>query len=67
MGNTLGETLPKEIERVQGLITIYESIPNGIFAATMMKRDIQKAHKAIMEDDLAEMIISYEDLKGWKE
>lgn len=33
---TLGEALPKEIERVQELIGLYEALPNGvgIFEAT---------------------------------
>lgn len=65
--STLGEALPKEIERVQELIKLYESVPNGQFAATMMRMDIHAAHKAMIEGDLPGMITAFNDLKGYKE
>ena len=64
---TLGEALPKEIERVQEIIKLYESIPNGHFAASLMRADIQNAQQAMMEGNLPLMLAIYQDLKEWKE
>lgn len=65
---TLGDALPKEIERCQRLLTQYEAIgPAGIFGATMIRADIAKAHKAMMEGDVVAMIQVYESLKGFSE
>lgn len=67
MSETLGEALPKEIERVQGIIALYKSCPGGIFAATLMEQDVKRAHKAMMEGDLPEMIAVYQELKEWED
>jgi len=65
---TLGEALPLEIERVWEIVREYESLPNGCGkpAAFIMKQDISKAHKAMIEGDLPGMIAAYQDLKEWK-
>ena len=64
--NTLGDALPKEIERCQELLVIYAEIGSaGTFAATMIKQDIASAHKAMMNGDLPAMIKSYESLKDY--
>ena len=60
---TLGEALPREMARVRDLLPLYDAIPTGIFAATMMqvsacgKRDTRgfrraEVHIAIQEVDL---------------
>lgn len=64
--SSLGEALPKEIERVQELIKDYESVPMGHIAATLMKQDIKKAHDAMMSGDLPGMLAAYEELKGYE-
>lgn len=64
---TLADALPEQITRVQGIITQYKSVPNGQFAAALMQQDIDAAHKAMMEGDLAAMIAVYKDLSEWKE
>jgi|GEM_PF-996166 len=64
---TLGEALPKEIARVQGIIALYRSVPNGQFAAALMQQDIYAVQKAMMEGDLAGMIAAYKSLSEWKE
>lgn len=64
---TLGDVLPEQIDRVEGLIALYRSVPNGQFAAALMQQNIDAAHKAMMEGDLAGMIAAYQDLKGWKD
>jgi hypothetical protein len=63
---TLGEALPLEIERVQELIKDYESVPNGNFAAAMMRSDIKAARIAILNGDLAEMVRSHITLKEYE-
>lgn len=62
---TLGEALPKEIERVQEMIPAYESAPLGFIAAGFMKADIQRAHRAMIEGDLPTMIAVYQSLKEY--
>ena len=67
-GSSLGDALPNEIERVQNLIPIYESIgPAGGFAIAMMKRDLMAASEAMIGGDLVGMLRAYESLKGYKE
>lgn len=63
---SLAEALPLEIHRVQDMIPEYESVPFGSIAAQLMKTDIEKAHKAMMEQDVVAMIEVYNDLKGYK-
>ncbi|WP_312942882.1 hypothetical protein [Oscillibacter sp.] len=64
---TLGDALPEQIARVQGIITIYRSVPNGQFAAALMQQDIDTAQKAMIKGDLPGMIAAYESLSEWKE
>lgn len=64
---TLAEALPKEIERVQELIKEYESVPMGFIAASLMRKDVELALKAIISGDIVGMVIIYKHLKEWKE
>lgn len=64
---TLGDALPAEIQRVQRIMDLYNSVPNGQFAAALMAQDIASAHKAMMEGDLPGMIAAYRELRTWKE
>ena len=62
---TIGDQLPKEIERCQELLGIYKSLgPVGVFGHAMISADIAEAHKAMMEGDLVGMVQAYEKLKG---
>ena len=64
-GSTLGDALPREIERCQELLVAYAEIgPAGAFGAAMIRADIAAAHKAMMEGDVVAMIRAYEALKG---
>lgn len=63
---TLGDALPKEIERCQELVALYKTIPTGAFGAAMIQNDIKAAHKAMMEQDLPAMIRAYNALKECK-
>ena len=63
--STLGDALPREIERCQELLVAYAEIgPAGAFGAAMIRADIAAAHKAMMEGDVVAMIRAYEALKG---
>lgn len=67
MSDTLADALPKEIDRVQGLIPLYEEIgPAGRFALAMMKASLKQANRAIMNGDTVGMIAAYKDLEGYK-
>lgn len=65
MSETLGEALPREIERVQEIIREYELVPGGQIAAYLMKQDIKRAHDSMISGDLAGMISAYESLKEY--
>lgn len=63
--STLADALPREIERVQELIPIYESVSMGFIAAGMMRESIKRAHAAMVSGDVVAMLRVYEDLKGY--
>lgn len=64
---SLGEELPKEMKRVRDeLLPIYDAIPTGIFAATLMRAALDRATKALAEGDVVEMIRVYEELRDFK-
>ena len=50
MTESLAEALPKEQERVREIVAIYDTVPNGHFAAAMMRQSLA----------------AYEDLKGYE-
>lgn len=63
--SSLGDELPKEIERCQELLTAYAEIgPAGNLGAAMIKQDISRAVKALASGDVVEMMRAYEALKG---
>jgi hypothetical protein len=64
--DTLADALPREIERVQEIIKVYEETPAGHLAAAMMRADIKRAHEAMMSGDLAGMISAYQALKEYE-
>lgn len=68
MTESLGEALPKEIARVRDVVLprYVEIGAPGMFAATMMRADLDRASKAMIEGDVVEMILVYESLKGWE-
>lgn len=66
MSDSLAEALPREIERVQELLPMYEGVPMGFIAASMMRASIKAAHVAMVSGDVIAMIQCYEDLKGYE-
>jgi hypothetical protein len=66
MSETLAEALPREMARVRDeLLPMYDAIPTGVFAATMMRADLDRAAKALASGDVVEMLRVYESLKGF--
>lgn len=67
MIESLGTMLPKEMARVRDeLLPLYDAIPAGCFAATLMRADLDRAARAMIEGDTVEMLRVYESLKGYK-
>ena len=63
---TLMDGLMSEIERCSKLKALYDEIPSGAFGALVIQQNIDRAKTSIASGDLAEMIQSYEALKGCK-
>lgn len=66
MTESLAEALPKEQERVREIVAIYDTVPNGHIAATMMRRSLAEAERAAASGDVVAMMRAYEDLKGYE-
>lgn len=65
--NTLAEALPKEQQRVRDLLPIYDAIPTGVFAATLMRQSLAQAERASAAGDIVAMLAAYNDLKGYRD
>lgn len=61
--DNLFDALNEEISRNEKLLKVYQSIPNGVFGAIMIKESLEKAKKARSEMDTIKMIESYKELK----
>lgn len=64
---SLGEELPKEMARVRDkIMPMYLAIgPSGAFALAFMRRDLDRAAKALAEGDVVEMLSVYKSLKEY--
>ena len=66
MSESLGTALPAEMARVRDkIIPVYDSIPMGHIAASMMRADLDQAAKALAQGDVVAMLRVYESLKGY--
>lgn len=67
MSESLGEALPREIARVRDdVMPAYVEVgAPGKFALAMMRIDLDKASKAMIEGDLPAMIQAYNTLKEY--
>lgn len=65
--DTLGDSLPREMARVRDqVMPAYISIgPAGGFALALMRADLDRAARAMIEGDVVEMLRAYESLKGY--
>ena len=63
--DTLGEALPREMARERDhVLPAYDAIGRpGIFAAVMIRRDLDAAAKALAEGDVVQMLRLYKSLK----
>ena len=59
----LMEGMIEELNRNRELLKEYEAIPQGVFGAAMIKKDIEDAEKAMGGGDVIEMLSCYETLK----
>ena len=48
------------------LLPVYDAIPTGFIAATMMRQALDRATRALAEGDVIQCIRSYEELKGFE-
>jgi hypothetical protein len=66
--DTLGDALPREIARVRDeVLPAYLEIGlAGRFAVGMMRRDLDRASKAMIAGDTVEMLSVFESLKGYQ-
>lgn len=65
--DSLATALPAEVARVRDeVLPCYLGIGlSGMFAATLMRQDLDAASKAMIEGDTVEMIRIYQRLKSW--
>jgi len=65
---TLGDELPRQIARVRDeLLPRYlECGPGGAVAAAMMRADLDRASRAMIEGDIVEMVRICQKLKEWQ-
>lgn len=67
MGNTVGEKIQDEIKRNYELLQAYRDIGHqGQFGAAMIQADLDAAHQALKDDDVVQILIAYDKLKGNK-
>ena len=65
---TLGDELPRQIARVRDeIIPVYLEIgPGGIPAVMLMRADLDRASKAMIEGDVVEMLRICQKLSEWQ-
>lgn len=62
---SLAEALPMEQQRVRDLLPLYDAIPTGVFAATLMRDALNRSEVAVMSGDVVAMLRCYEELRGF--
>ena len=63
----LAEALPKEQQRVREMLPLYDAIPTGVFAATMMRQSLARAEQAVVSGDVIAILAAYIDLKEFSD
>jgi hypothetical protein len=59
------EGIQEQNNRARELIKLYMRVPNGQFAAAMMKATIQEGEEAIASGGAVRMIAAYKELEGF--
>ena len=52
---TLADGLLRELKRNRELLLMYESIPTGVFGATLLRQLIERTERAMTEGDIVQM------------
>lgn len=60
------EGIQRECDRVREILSLYDAIPTGVFAATMMRNSIKAAESAIASGDVLAMLAAYKDLEKYE-
>lgn len=63
---SLAEALPEEMARVRELLPLYDEIPTGVFAATLMRAALDNAARAMASGDVVAMVRAYAELKDFE-
>lgn len=63
---SLAEALPREQQRVRELLPLYDMIPTGFIAATLMRQALTRAEQASASGDVVAMLRCYEELRGFE-
>lgn len=58
--------LMDEIERNKELKSLYDEVPQGKFGSIMIQQAIERAEKAIQENDVVQMVKSLAELRDHK-
>lgn len=66
--DTVGDALPREMARVRDVVmpAYIEIGPAGALALMFMRRDLDKAARAMAAGDVVEMIEMLKELRSWK-
>lgn len=67
MTESLGDALPRKMAEIRDIyIPAYERVgPAGQFAIAMMKRDLDRAARALAAGDAVEMLVVYRKLEEY--
>lgn len=60
------EGIQRQCDRAREILPLYDEIPTGVFAATMMRNSIKAAEAAIASGDVLAMLAAYKDLEGYE-
>jgi hypothetical protein len=63
---SLADALPTEQGRIRELLSVYDSFPTGIFAASMMRASLSNAERVSAAGDVVGMIAALADLRSYK-
>lgn len=65
---TLGDQLPREMDRVRKVLGHYKEIGReGAFGAAMIEHSLREAEKAMASKDVVAMLRVYQDLRAFKD
>lgn len=60
------EGLMAQMERNREILTYYDAIPQGVFGATMIRKAITTAERAIATGDTVAMVKAFKELESTK-